>query len=93
MRGREYQTLENLRAHYIGAGDTERARWAEDELLQFHRIAKQEYIVELGPAPAAPPKGIDKLLDADLLYTQALNSRTKGRTKTSTGRKNCCSNS
>ena len=36
---KEYQaTLETLRAHYIGTGDIERARWAEEELVQFHRI-------------------------------------------------------
>src|SRR5262245_17129230 len=37
---REYQqALEGLRAHYIAAGDLERAKWAEDELIQFHRIS------------------------------------------------------
>ena len=38
---KEYQgTLEALRAHYIATGDIEKGRWAEDELLQFHRITK-----------------------------------------------------
>src|SRR5215469_15315051 len=41
---KEYQlTLEGLRAHYIATGDIERAHWAEDELVQFHRILKHPY--------------------------------------------------
>src|SRR5262245_25820120 len=49
---KEYQvTLENLRAHYIQAGDIERARWAEEELLQFHRINKQAYRLDMDPPP------------------------------------------
>src|SRR5438045_8837301 len=50
---REYQeTLEALRAHYIATGDIERARWAEEELLQFHRIGKQAYQLKLDLPPA-----------------------------------------
>src|SRR5271154_3773158 len=49
---REYQlSLESLRAHYISTGDIERARWAEDELLQFHRVSKQAFRMELDVPP------------------------------------------
>jgi TolA-binding protein len=52
---KEYQeTLEALRAHYISTGDLERARWAEDELIQFHRINKQAYLLDLD----VPPKNL-----------------------------------
>src|SRR5579871_467497 len=45
---REYQMiLEGLRAHYIATGDIERARWAEEELVQFHRIPKYAMRLEL----------------------------------------------
>src|SRR5438309_1657299 len=54
---KEYQvTLEGLRAHYIATGDIERARWAEDELLQFHRIPKHAYRLDLDvPPPTLKP--------------------------------------
>src|SRR5439155_21511914 len=50
---RDYQaSLEQLRAYYRTAGDVERARWAEEELLQYHRIAKQAYRLEMDvPVP------------------------------------------
>src|SRR5262245_11500132 len=49
---KEYQeSLEALRAHYIAAGEIERARWAEDELLQYHRISKFAYRLELDVPP------------------------------------------
>ncbi len=49
---KEYQkTLETLRAHYISTGDIERARWAEEELVQYHRIAKQAFRLELDVPP------------------------------------------
>jgi len=36
----EYQhALESLRLHYINQGDFERAKWAEEELIQCHRGA------------------------------------------------------
>lgn len=54
---KEYQTtLESLRIHYMQAGDTERALWAQDELLQFHRILKQAYRLDLDvPPPTLVP--------------------------------------
>jgi TolA-binding protein len=54
---KEYQvTLENLRAHYIQSGDIEKARWAEEELLQYHRIGKQAYNLSLEmPPPTLVP--------------------------------------
>ena len=54
---KEYQTtLENLRAHYIQASDLEKARWAEEELLQFHRIPKQPFRYDLDvPPPTLVP--------------------------------------
>jgi TolA-binding protein len=74
---REYQeTLEALRAHYISTGDIERARWAEDELIQFHRINKQAFILEL----EVPPKNLKpeySIPEATDLYRRAMVYKNK----------------
>jgi TolA-binding protein len=75
---REYQeTLETLRAHYISTGDTERARLAEEELIQFHRISRQPYNL----AHDVPPQGLqahNNIPEANNLYRQALTYKDKG---------------
>ena len=49
---RDYQrTLELLRAHYINGGDAEKAKWAEDELREYHRINHQAYRLDLDVTP------------------------------------------
>jgi tetratricopeptide (TPR) repeat protein len=75
---REYQiTLENLRGHYIATGDIERARWAEEELLQFHRMTKQAYILELD-VPPPTLQGIYNIPEANELYRRAMTFKDKG---------------
>jgi TolA-binding protein len=75
---REYQAaLEQLRTHYITTGDVERAKWAEDELIQYHRIAKQAYILDLD----VPPPGLrasDNIPEANDLYKRAMAYKDKG---------------
>jgi hypothetical protein len=75
---KEYQiTLENLRAHYIQAGDIERARWAEDELLQYHRINRQAYnlTLELPPPTLVPGQNSP---EANELIRRAMQYKDKG---------------
>src|SRR5437867_1350686 len=49
---RDYQVaLEQLRTNYLSTGDMERARWAEEELRQYHRIPKQAYRLDLDVPP------------------------------------------
>jgi TolA-binding protein len=75
---KEYQiTLENLRAHYIQAGDIERARWAEEELLQFHRINKQAYRLDMDPPPPTL-KPTENIPEANELIRRALQYKDKG---------------
>jgi TolA-binding protein len=75
---KEYQlTLEALRAHYIRTGDIERARWAEDELLQFHRIPKHAYRLELD-VPPETLKATHNIPEANALYRQANGYKDKG---------------
>ena len=69
--------LEQLRVHYINAGDLERAGWAEEELRQFHRYARQPYRLEMD----VPPVGLkaqDHIPEANELYKRALTYKDKG---------------
>jgi hypothetical protein len=75
---REYQvTLEALRAHYVSVGDVERARWAEEELRQYHRIAKQAYRLDMD-VPAATLKAEYNIPEANELYRRAMTYKDKG---------------
>ncbi|MGL4554502.1 MAG: tetratricopeptide repeat protein [Gemmataceae bacterium] len=75
---KEYQlTLEGLRKLYIQMGDIERARWAEEELVQFHRIPKQAFLLELD-VPPPTLKGSQNVPEANKLYRQAMVYKDKG---------------
>jgi hypothetical protein len=75
---REYQmVLEGLRAHYIATGDVERARWAEEELVNFHRIPKYAFRL---PLDIPPPtlQGNYNVPEANELYRRAMLFKDKG---------------
>jgi len=75
---KEYQTsLEGLRAHYIGTGDVERGRWAEEELIQFHRINKYPFRFEL-MVPPPTLQGKYNIPEANELYRQAISYKDHG---------------
>lgn len=75
---REYQTtLETLRAFYIGTGDIEKARWAEEELVQFHRIVKNPFNLKLD-VPPPTLRGDYNIPEANELYRQAVKFKDKG---------------
>src|SRR5437868_1140066 len=75
---RDYQTtLEQLRAHYLAVGDVERARWAEDELRQFHRMNKQAYRLELD-VPPPTLQAAQNIPEANELYKRAMTYKGKG---------------
>src|SRR5438128_8697602 len=46
-RSKYQETLEQLRLFYMSSGDLEKARWAEDELRQYHRAQKHAYNMAL----------------------------------------------
>ncbi len=75
---KEYQeSLETLRAYYIKAGEVERARWAEDELLQYHRTGKFAYVLALDvPPPNLKP--LYNIPEANELMRRALLYKDKG---------------
>jgi TolA-binding protein len=75
---RDYQVaLEQLRMHYIQAGDIERARWAEEELRQFHRMNKQAYRLELD-VPPPTLQAQQNIPEANELYKRAMTYKGKG---------------
>src|SRR5262249_52377189 len=75
---REYQrSLEQLRTHYVSAGDVERARWAEDELRQFHRINKHAYRLELD-VPPPTLQAAQNVPEANELYRRAMTYKDRG---------------
>jgi TolA-binding protein len=78
MCRRDYQKcLEGLRIHYLKAGDTERAKWAEEELRQYHRISKHAFRLDLD---VPPPNliGNTNIPDANKLFTAAMTYKNKG---------------
>ena len=75
---KEYQlTLENLRKLYIQMGDIERARWAEEELLQYHRMTRHAFLLELD-VPPPTLKGSQNIPEANKIYRYALTYKDKG---------------
>src|SRR5262249_20041177 len=75
---KEYQTaLEQLRTHYIANGDLERKKWAEEELIQYHRINKQAFRMELVVPPPTLQAGYN-IKEANELYRQAMTYKDKG---------------
>lgn len=75
---KDYQTsLEQLRQLYLQAGDVERARWAEDELRQWHRIPKFAFRLDLD-VPPPTLKGESNVPEANQLLIRALTYKDKG---------------
>ena len=75
---REYQhALESLREHYIEQGDVERAKWAEEELIQFHRIQKHAFLLDL-EVPGPGLKASVNIPQANDLFKQAMGYKDKG---------------
>ncbi len=62
---RDYQkSLEVLRAHYLKVGDIEKGKWAEEELIGFHRTPKHAFRLDLDvPPPTLPPEVRARILD------------------------------
>jgi TolA-binding protein len=75
---KDYQiALEQLRAHYVSVGKVEQAHWAEEELRQYHRIAKQAYNLGL----EAPPPSLQaayNIPEANDLFKRAVAYKDRG---------------
>jgi hypothetical protein len=75
---KEYkEALEQLRQHYISVADYEKARWAEEELVSYHRIPKQPYRLDLD----VPPPNLQALHnypEANELFRRAMQFKDHG---------------
>src|SRR5437764_2712366 len=76
-RSRYQANLEQLRAWYLANGDVERARWAEEELRQFHRMPKQAFRLDLD-VPAETLAAKENVPEANELYRRAMTYKDKG---------------
>ena len=75
---RDYQrSLELLRANYIKHGDSEKAKWAEDELREYHRINHQAYRLDLD-VPPPTLQATTNIPEANKLIARAKEYKDKG---------------
>jgi TolA-binding protein len=75
---RDYQrTLELLRAHYLTVNDMEHAKWAEEELREYHRINHQAYRLDLDVPPPTLQAAMH-IKEANQLVTRAKEYKDKG---------------
>ena len=75
---RDYQkTLEQLHTHYKQAQDKERERWAEEELLSFHRIPKHAFILDLD-VPPPNLNGSQNVIEANKIFMWAMKFKDHG---------------
>jgi hypothetical protein len=75
---KQYQsTMEQLRQHYIATGEVEKAKWAEDELRQYHRMVKYAYRLDIDvPVPTLQAK--QNIAEANDLFREAMKYKDKG---------------
>ncbi len=75
---RSYQVaLEQLRAHYLSVNDTDHAKLAEEELLNYHRILKDPYNLKLD-VPPPTLRAAYNIPEANELYIRAMSYKGKG---------------
>jgi hypothetical protein len=75
---RDYQrTLELLRAHYLNVGELEKAKWAEEELREYHRINHQAYRLDLD-VPPPTLQATTNIPEANKLLMRAKEYKDKG---------------
>src|SRR5437763_242499 len=71
------KALKELHRHYVESGDAERAKWAEEELLQYHRMQHYAYRLDLDvPSPKLQP--IYNQAEANRLYRDAMAYKDRG---------------
>jgi tetratricopeptide (TPR) repeat protein len=76
---KEYQAkIAALYEHYMKVGDTERAKWAEDELKSYHLMAKPSYRLDIADVPPATLEAKVNVKEANDLYKLAMQYKGKG---------------
>lgn len=75
---RDYEVvLGQLRTLYAASGDVERAQWAQEELLGYHRVIKQAFRLELDVPPPTLQAAYN-IPEANELYKKAMSYKDKG---------------
>lgn len=75
---REYQaSLEALRSFYASNTDTEKLKWTEDEIKQFHRVPKHAYVLDLD-VPGPGLRAEQNIPGANELYRRAMEFKDRG---------------
>ena len=77
LRAETHRAGLDVAVEAANAGDIERARWAEDELRQHHRIPKQAYLLDMD-VPAPTLKAEKNIPEANELYRRAMTYKDKG---------------
>jgi len=76
---KEYEeSLRELRAHYIKAGDKQRLEWAEQELMAFHIMFKPSYNLDVQDAFPPDLQAAVNIKEANELYRRAMEYKGKG---------------
>ncbi|MBX7105436.1 MAG: hypothetical protein K1X57_15230 [Gemmataceae bacterium] len=74
----EYRaSLEALRGLYSNNGDTEKLRWVEDEIRQYHRVPKHAYVLDLD-VPGPGLRAEQNIPAANELYRRAMEYKDRG---------------
>ena len=75
---RNYQVkLEKLREVYLRTQNVEKRKWVDDELLEYHRIAKRAYLLDL-EVPPATLTATENIPKANEYYRQAMSYKDQG---------------
>ena len=72
------KTLEEMRAHYIKVGDKKRATWAEQELIEYHRMLKHSFRLNIGDVPSEELRPDYNRKEANEMYMRAVNYKDRG---------------
>lgn len=76
---REYEaSLKKLWTHYQRAGDKQRAKWVEDELMGFHLLNKPSYNLDVQDVPPPSLKAEVNVREANDLYKAAMEYKGRG---------------
>jgi RNA polymerase sigma factor (sigma-70 family) len=75
---RDHQrALELLRAHYVKSGNQEKAKWAEEEIREFHRANHHAYRLDLD-VPPPTLRAAANIHEANKLIARAKDFKDKG---------------
>ncbi|MGL6096047.1 MAG: tetratricopeptide repeat protein [Fimbriiglobus sp.] len=76
---KEYQqSLAALYEYYAKAGDRERAKWAQEELVSFHLSPKPSYRLDVQDVPPATLEAKTNVKEANDLFREAMAYKGKG---------------